>query len=792
MKASYRWLKEYLHIDITPQMVTERLTMIGHEVEETIDLGLGNNPIRIARVEKVEPHTNSDKLSVCTVNYGGETSATVVCGAPNVATGQIAVLALAGASLPGGLVLKRTKIRGVASEGMLCALDELGLGSDHSGILVLNEKDWKIGEGFDYLYDISLTPNRGDCLSIFGLARDLAATFGKKVYLPGNRPRETYESVDQAIDISIRCPDQCQRYCARVINGVKIGPSPQWLQLRLLSVGLRPINNVVDVTNLAMMEIGHPMHAFDLDRLRQKEILVRLAKDGEKMKLLDGSEIELASGLDMVITDGVGPIALAGVMGGHESEVTESTERLLLEAAYFEPKTIRRTARRHRMSTDASFRFERGADIEVLPRVLDHAASLILELAGGEVPRGFVDCHPKPIEQRTLLLRTDRAARLLGVEIPRTRVADLLTALNFEILRADRERLVIGVPSFRSDISREEDIYEEIARLQGFDNIPSTMPYMAANAQPMPQSLRLRREIQDHLIRLGFDEAVNLSFVSGECLADLGFDPTEALQLLNPLSREQAVMRTDLAPSMLRTVVYNLNRGNTNLRLFETSRTYHFGDMATPYVETEALVLGMIGSTETSWRGEKRREFDFFDMKGVVESLLHDIGIASWRWEAGGPDFLHAKRRVKLYIDDKHVGWLGELSPTIRQKKDIAGRFLMAEIALDPICELGMARRVFREIPRYPAIERDLALVVDRGTQAGMLESTIRASAGDLLESLAIFDHYEGNQVGEGKKSIGFRACYRHAERTLTDEEVDTVQKKVLNALTKQTGATLR
>jgi phenylalanyl-tRNA synthetase beta chain len=784
----------------------DRLIMIGHEVEEVIDLGVMDNPICVARVEKVAPHPSrlkagaSDQtknLTVCEVNAGDGKPLNVVCGAPNVREGMMTVLARIGAKLPAGGVLERAIIRGVESEGMLMAEDEMGLGSNHEGIIEL-EPDVKIGEGYDMILGLEITPNRPDCLSVLGLARDLAASYNRKVYFHADRIKETFENIHDLVSLSIRCPEECPQYMGRVIRGVKIAPSPNWLRRRLLAVGLRPINNVVDVTNLVLMEIGHPLHAFDLSKLRKSEIIVRLAKKDEKIRLIDDSEITLDGDEDMVIADGVGPVAFAGIMGGANTEVTDKTEDILLESAYFKPTRIRRSSKRHKISSDASYRFERGADFGVLGEALDRAAGLIAKLADGKIPKGVLNNHPKRLEKNILMFRAERAQRVIGVDIGKTEIADLIAVIGCEIVRMDRDMLVLNVPSFRVDITREEDIFEEIARLHGFNKIRATLPYLPASAGVLHPEVRARRLVQDTLVKMGFHEALHISLIGEAALRDLGMDADKALRLLNPLSRDQELLRPDLLPSMMKTLVHNQNRGQSDLRLFEASKVFVSPDGSIEKREEplRLMLAGMGAVRPGDWREKGAASFDFFHMKGALEKFLDQLGIRGMRLEKGGPDWLHPGRRVRVFVAgpqrELEVGWMGELNPVLRDKFDLRHRPVLSELALDllvPLIDLG---RAFKEIPRYPGIERDLALALDADIPAGRVEEIIRNTAGDPLESLFLFDCYTGDQVGAGRKSLGYRAVYRRPDRTLKDEEVDEIQRLILDNLSRETGASLR
>lgn len=807
MQITYRWLTEFLGFTIPPRELIEKLVMIGHEVAGTVDLGMLENPIRIARILKVEPHPareasdagpNAQNLTVCTVDDGSGQPAKVVCGAPNAAEGMVTVLARAGAKLPGGLALRKTKIRGVASEGMLLAEDEMRLGGDHSGIVEL-ESGAPVGEGYDLILEVEITPNRSDCLSVQGLARDLAAAYRKKLFAPPVRLKESYEHAEDFARVSIRRPDHCPRYMARLVRGVKVGPSPDWLRRRLLAVGLRPINNVVDATNLVLMELGHPLHAFDHDKLRKGQIVVRLAVRGETIRLIDESEIELEAGQDLVIADAERPVALAGVMGGAETAVSDETRNILLECALFNPGTIRRTARRHGLSSDSSYRFERGVDPAGIERALDRCAALLAELADGTVPRGVLDVYAKKESRPNLMLRPKRACQVLGLDLAKIEIADLVASIGCQIVRAEDGILVIAPPSHRLDIAREEDLYEEIARLYGYDKIPATMPYLPVAAHALPAPVHMRRLLQNLMTGLGFQETIHVSFIGTSQLEEMEMDTGQVLKVLNPISRDMDVLRPDLAPSMIRTLVYNQNRGNGDLHFFEVSKTFHFGDMASPCVEKQRLILAAMGARNpASWQDGTERDADYFSLKGVLETLFAKLCVGGIRYvPGGGPTFLHPGRSARLVAgggkeNERELGWIGEISPKQRERLGLKKRPVLAEVFVDTLTELVHFERMFREIPRHPAIERDLALVLDQEVPAGKVESFIRSAAGDLLESLFLFDSYAGEQVGAGKKSLGYRLVYRHADRTLTDDEVDAIQKTVLDALSREVGALLR
>ncbi len=793
MRVTYRWIQEYVKSELSPSEMAEQLVRIGHEVEDIIDLGLIDSTICVARINKCEPHPDADKLTVCKVDDGSGQEKTVVCGAPNARANIMGLFAPIGAVLPGGQKMKKAKSRGVQSEGMLLAPDEAGMGNEHKGIIEIEDDALKPGDGYDVIYDLEITPNRPDCLSVWGVSRDLATSLGKKIFKPKNRLNESYDNVRDMALVSIKCPDDCPRYIARVIKEVQIAPSPMHIQNRLHALGLRPINNVVDATNIALMEYGHPLHAFDYDKITDHHVIIRLAEENEKINLLDESTLQLTKE-DMVIADPNGPIALAGIMGGAESEVTPKTKNILLESAYFNPTTIRKTSSKHNLSTDASYRFERGTNIQALSEAADYVAYLIQSTADGTLGRGSIDEFVKKPDTQSIMLRADRANAFLGTDISTTQMADILSLLGFDLVRSESDMLVLEVPPHRVDISCEEDLFEEIARIYGYGEIPSTLPYLMANEQPLNQEIAIRRLLQDQLVSLGFLEAINLSFMSEAQVTEIGLPTDGLLRLTNPMSAEQAILRPDLTPSILQNLLHNQNHGVEGTKLFEYSRTFLFGDMATPTVENETLVMGIIGKPQKSgWRDREDKKYDFYDMKGAVEALLESLGFTGLSLDRSGlPDFLHPGRAARIQEGDVTIGWLGEINPVYVEKLGFRDRPVIAEFIVEEMIPRINAERKVREIPRLPAIERDLAVVVSKSVPAQEIEQTIRKKAGPFLEELFLFDLYEGEQVGKGKRSLAYRAIYRAPDRTLTDDEIDQRQKAIIKALESDHGAKLR
>lgn len=792
MRLSIRWLNQFLHADITVDQLVETLTMAGLEVEEVIDLGMRSGQIVVAQVLEVAGHPNADKLHVCQVDAGQGEPLTIVCGAPNVAAGMIVPCALEGAVMPGGMVIKKTKIRGQASSGMLCSAAELGMSADHSGIMSLPDT-YAVGQPFDCLLEIKVTPNRPDCLSVLGVARDVGAMLGKKVFPPAPRFKEIMDHIDAYVRLAIKARVECPRYTCRLIRGVKIEESPLWLKRALEASGLRPINNVVDITNYVLMELGHPLHAFDFDTLTGSEVQVRLAEPGEELTIIDGTKLTLTD-QDLVIADARRPVALAGVMGGYDTEVTDKTSNILLEAAYFDPGTIRKTAKRYGLQTDASYRFERGTDRQRLTLALNRATQLIQELAGGEVTKGLLDMQTNSVEAAPIVLEIQRVNGLLGIQLSSTQVADYLVNLGFEIRRSEKDSLVVVPPSHRVDITRDVDLIEEVARLHNYNNIPSTMPRTIASAPEHSPLAELSERSLLAMPALGFCEAMNYSFVGEDEAALLGFDPARLPHIANPLTVDQAIMRPSLLGGLLRAVGFNQKQDEPSIQLFELGKVW--GPESGPGLgEAEGCELAAVlaGPLPTFW-GAPEREADFYDLKGAVEGLLAHWGPGELKAEplADSPVF-HPGRSARIVWRGEAIGEMGEIHPDLAEACDLRGHVYALRIDLVKAAAVTPAEvQKFRAIPRYPGAWRDLAIVVGRDVASGAILDEVRKAAKPYLEDLSVFDLYEGKHVAEGQKSLALRMRLRSPEKTLTEEEISGTVDKVVQKLAKQFGATLR
>jgi len=804
MKVTLNWLKEYTDINLTPEELSHRLTMAGLEVDAMEKLGEGLDSVIVARLADVRPHPDADRLTLCTVETGTVTLQ-VVCGATNHKAGDLVALAQVGTELPGGFKIKKSKIRGQDSNGMLCSLTELGLAASSEGILIL-PPDLELGQPAfaalglkDVRFELGLTPNRPDCLSVVGVAREVAGMTGSPLKLPVPQLSEAGEAAAGKTSVTILDPDMCPRYAARLIEGVKIGPSPAWLVRRLEAVGMRSINNVVDVTNFVMMELGHPLHAFDFHYLRDRRIVVRRAHDGDRFTTLDGQERTLMAS-DLVICDGEGPVALAGIMGGENSEVRPDTVDILLESAYFNPGTIRRTSKRLGLHTESSHRFERGADVDMAPLALDRAAALIVELAGGAVAAGMVDAYPQRLSKRQVAISAQRTSQLLGVAVDVAEIRRVLGGIGLTgTVAPDRgdDLLLVEVPYFRPDIEREIDLIEEVARLIGYDRIPVTMPTSTVSSQPLPRHLQLKKVLCDSMASLGFAEVINYSFVSAASVDRLGLaadDPRrQTVQILNPLTEEQAVMRTTLVPSLLETAARNIAYRTNDLALFELRPVFH--PVACEELPQERLHLTALisGRREPEGWAQQAVPCDFYDVKGPVEELLERLCITDVRWPTDhGEVFFHPGKSCAVVVGECRLGTLGEVHPEVLRAFDIPQPLFLLDLDAEALFASAGRHQGFRPLSRYPDIERDSAFLLDEEISAQQVLDTVRQVRLKDLESIVLFDVYRGTSLPPGKKSIAIRARYRALDRTLTDELVQGLHMKLVQAMQKSLGAELR
>lgn len=789
MKFTLSWLKEHVPTTLTASEVGQRLTMAGLELEYLTYLGQGLNNVRTGFLESVAPHPNADKLTLCRVRLG-ETTRTIVCGARNHRAGDMVAVALPGAQLPNGLTIKIGKIRGETSEGMLCSLKELGLADESDGILILpasTPEDLPIAAALgrdDFLLEVNVTPNRGDCLGVRGIARELAAVTETKL-LPLNSNVEEDDAVNQSVQVHIEDPTGCPRYAGRVITGVTIAPSPEWLKNRLESVGLRSINNVVDVTNLVMMELGQPLHAFDLDTLHTP-IVVRRAREGETITTLDGVIRTLTPEMTL-IADQTRALALAGIMGGEESGVSDKTTTLFLESAWFEPVRIARTGRKLEILSDSRYRFERGTDPNGIKTALDRATRLILDVAGGRAGTATVSEAGSLKAPPPIPLRPERINRIGGISLSEAEMTALLTRLGCTVNKG-KQGLTCTPPSFRPDITQEEDLLEEVVRVFGYDRVPSRLPMVSLHQNPVFDSTTAS-QARAVLTGMGYLEVVNFAFVS-RWLQEV-FDPERpTLALLNPLSEDQAVMRTTLAVTLMEAARRNISRGNRQLRLTEVGRVFH-AESAGAVTEPEH-VAGLLSGpvVERTWHGPAR-DGEFFDLKGDVETLLATLGAAGCTFRAGGPAFLHPGRKAQvLTADGQTLGWCGELHPEVTERLDLPQSVLLFELAAQPLARAMTTAPAATPPSRFPPVARDFAFVVNQETPAEELMAALRKSK--LVRQVSLFDLYQGDKVAPGMKSLAINVTFQADDRTLGEEEIQKLMNGVITTMARQFSATLR
>ncbi|MGH7266091.1 MAG: phenylalanine--tRNA ligase subunit beta [Candidatus Rokuibacteriota bacterium] len=801
MKIPYRWLRELVETDASAKDVAERLTMAGIEVASVTPVVAGLSGVLVGHVEAVAPHPAGGALTVCQVSTGAGRF-DVVCGAPNVRPGVRAAFAPPGAVLPGERRIEAATIKGTLSRGMLCSEAELGLGEDVAAILLL---DGGAPAGADLLaylglddqvIEVEVTPNRPDCLSILGIAREVAALTRGRVRPPATDVAETGVEVGGLASVTVEDPDLCPRFTARVITDVAVGPSPPWLARRLRAAGMRPINNVVDVTNYVMWELGHPLHAYDADRLRDHRIVVRRARRGESLVTLDGQTRKLTDAM-LVIADAERAVGVAGVMGGANTEVGPGTRRVLLEAAYFKPASIRRTARALGLSTAASYRFERGADIEGVRDAQDRAARLIAEVSGGRVARGMLDAYAAPRRPVTLGLRMARIQRVIGACPPPATVEATLRGLGFPVERRDGG-FEVAVPSFRRDVSLEDDLVEEVARIWGYHEIPSTIPSGALSLTRRPRSVVAQDAVRRAMTAAGIQEAVTLALVDPARLGEFGFaaDDARVLALQNPLAADRSVLRPTLLVGLLEAVAVNVRRQAADVRLFEIGRVFESQGAGKLAHEETRIAIALTGlRADRSWFAGKARA-DVFDAKGAVETVVDALGRGAVSVEV--PDAgavapqLEEGRAAVVVVQGSPVGVVGELHPAVQAAFDLPGPVFVAELSLDRLEALPSRALVHRPLPRFPAVQRDLAAVVPADMPAAAVGRAIQAIPNPHLARVVLFDVYAGEQVGPGRKSLAYALTYQADDRTLTDAEVNAMHAEVIERLRRILGAEVR
>ena len=792
MLVSEAWLREWVSPKLSTDVLADTLTLAGLEVGSIDPAGQLDKKIVVARVRSIEPHPDADRLNVCKVDVGRKNALTIVCGAGNARAGLYTMAALLGATLPGDFKIEKRAVRGVTSHGMLCSASELGMEENSTGIIELGGRPVPGTTAIEHLQlddkiiDLELTPNRGDCLSMRGVAREVAALTAAKLKSP-----VTFVGVEAAhkskLPVSLEATDACPRYLGRVLQGIDVNAeTPLWMRERLRRAGIRSLGPCVDVTNYVMIELGQPMHAFDFDKL-DKGIIVRYANGREKLELLDGTIVKPKK-TDLLIADHKGPLALAGVMGGASSAVTDDTKDILLESAFFTPEVIAVTSRDRGIRSDSSHRFERGVDFDLQRKAIERATELLIKIAGGS---------PGPVIEKTVTkdmpvrapvtLRSSYLSRLLGISIPSAKISSSLKRLGM-LVDGKAEKFSVTAPSYRFDISREADLIEEVARLTGFDQIPEIPPVVQMQISAGVEEDLPVRKLEQVLVDRGFNEVVTYSFIERE-MHDLLSPHHQPLELINPISAEMSIMRATLWPGLLTSVQYNFNRQVRNLRLFESGRTFIRKGRR---IVQDTYIGGLItGDVEDRHWQSSAREVDYYDLKGHVEALMVLTGrIDDFSFEAVSHPSLHPGQSALISDGAEPVGMIGRLHPAIESKLNLDQAVYLFEIEMSALQKSAIPE--FRPISRYPAIQRDIALIIDQNIAASVVFKQIIKSAGSLLVNLELFDQYHGEHVDFGKKSLAYTLTLQHSSRTLRDEEVENVMNRVLEQLKEDLGAQLR
>ena len=795
MLVPIKWLKDYVDIKVDSKGYADAMTMSGSKVEKVEELGKEIENVVVGKILKIEDHPAADKLVIGQVDVGTEVIQ-IVTGATNIKEGDYIPIAKNGATLPGGVKIKKGKLRGVESNGMMCSAQELALDLDNlpedmlDGIYIL-DKEYPLGVDIkdilglnDAVVEFEITTNRPDCLSIVGIARETAATFESVMKYPNTTFKENDENIKDYIDIQVKNSELCPRYSARMIKNVVIKDSPAWIQERLIKAGVRPISNIVDITNYVMLEFGQPMHAFDYRDLEDKKIIVRNAMPGETIKTLDEVERELEESM-LVIADGKKPTGIAGVMGGYGSEIKADTNAIVFESANFESVSIRMTSKKLGLRTEASSRFEKGIDPELAAMAMDRACSLVEQIGAGEIVGGKIDLYPAPKKLRKLNLNVKKVNDFVGVkDITEEMIIKYLTSLEFGVeVKGD---LSVTVPTFRDDVEGEADLMEEVSRLYGYDRIPVKLMDTTFTQGGKDYRQKIRDMAKNNLAAQGLFEVMTYSFVSPGVFSKINLKAENplrnAIKLINPLGEDQSIMRTTLIPNMLDVVSKNYNKKISEGQFFELSRVYV---SETPELkelpdEREVLTIGMYG------------DVDFFDLKGVVENFLDEFNIDRYRILSSNNDSMHPGRTAELLINNKRVGFLGEVHPDVLDKYDIPVRVYLTELSFEEIILQSNMDIKYRSLPKYPSVARDIAIVVTEEITAGQVEEIIRNKGGRLIEEVKLFDIYKGSQIQEGYKSMAYSIVYRSDEKTLSEEDIAKVHNKIVNSLVNQIGAELR
>jgi phenylalanyl-tRNA synthetase beta chain len=792
VKIPYEWLNEFVVLDIDPYELASRLTMRGFEVEAIEEYRPSLDGVCVGEVVKIDLHPDAKNLTICRVRTDKETLP-IVCGAKNVQEGDKVPVAMVGSTLAGGFSIERKDIRGVESLGMLCSEKELGLSDDHSGIFIL-PKDIATGTNLDemaglrdFVFDINVPPNRGDCLSVYGIAREVGSILNQRAKLPVFKlDSASNDDIKNLVSLDIKDIDACPRYVLRMINGVSMVQAPFWIRQRIQKCGMRPINAIVDVTNYVMLELGQPLHAFDYHSLRDKRIEVRVAGGDTVFRTLDGDDRKLVSG-DILICDGSGPVAIAGIMGGENSEITENTKDIALESAFFNPLLIRQTARRLGIRSEASLRFEKGIDLDNVDFAAERAMFLMNATAGGTVVKGKQEIYEKK-DSKSIFVSFGKIIDILGTPVEHSVIISSLRSVDLHIVKEEETGFVVSVPNFRHDLDEYIDIIEEVARIYGFDHIPATTPVGAFQADKREKNSVYLKSVKEYFTACGFFELINFAFFSVKDIENFAISPSDerfvGVPIMNPISKDYEVMRTFIAPSVLKSIAYNLNRGTRNLRFFEMGKVFFTGCEKLP-LEYPAICFAMTGKERDYFWRDPSPECDFFDIKGVLEGLAAKFGLG-FSFARSSEPFLDRSHSADVLLEGAKIGWLGEIDEKVLRSYDIEQKVYCSELRFDIITQKGFTDVQYKAIPRYPQVTRDFAFLVDDTLLVATMIEKIETIS-PLIVSVGVFDMFK-----KETKSIALRVIFQSHEETLTDETVNALQEIIIQKVTNIPGVTLR
>ena len=788
MLISLNWLKQYVEIKESIEEVANALTMIGQEVEAIEIQGENLENVVIGQIVEFDRHPNSDRLTLLKVNVGEGEPLQIICGATNHKLNDKVVVAKIGATLPGDFKIKKSKIRDVESYGMLCSEEELGFAKESDGIIILPE-DAPIGKEYreylnlnDVIFELEITPNRPDCLSHIGIAREIAAYYDRKVKYPNIEINETIESINTLIKVNIDDKERCKRYVGKIVKNVKVQESPEWLKRRIQAMGLNPINNIVDITNFVMFEYNQPMHAFDFDKLKGN-INVRAAKENEEITTLDGVDRVLKNN-ELVIADEERAIAIAGIIGGDATKIDNETKNIFVEVAYFTPDNIRRTSRELGIFTDSSYRNERGMDIQNLETVVERAVSLIAEVAGGEILSDTIDRYLEKPEKYEISLNLEKLNKFIGKNLSSDEVAKILTNLNIEIKTIGEDKMLLTPPTYRGDLIRPADIYEEVIRMYGFDNIEARMPVMSIESGEENTNFKVSRIIREILREQGLNEVINYSFIPKSAKELFSFEDG-IIEIKNPLSEDMAIMRPSLVYSLVNNIKENLNRNQTDLKIFEVSKTFKNLGSAKDGLATEELkvAIALSGRGDKNLWNQTKTDYDFYDLKGYIEYLFERLNINKFNLERAKDVNFHPGVSAEIKIGEDVIGIFGELHPTLINNVGIKReKVFFAEINLTKLMKYMKIKVNYESISKYPEVLRDLAITLDEDILVGNMTKDIKKKV-NLVEKIDIFDVYSGDKVEAGKKSVAMSIVLRDKTRTLTDQDIDTAMKNILSLI---------